>query len=80
MKKILWDISNTEKISLRVALFLEHKPQNLPSNGHFNISNATLRNEYSYLIWNNSFKFISHVFISHEFKSVKDIHGGIEPV
>ena len=50
MKRILWDISNTEKISLRVALFLEHKPQNLPSNGHFNISNAYLRNEYSYLI------------------------------
>ena len=41
MKKILWDISsNTEKINLRVALFLEHKPQNLPSNSHFNLFNS----------------------------------------
>ena len=41
MKKILWDISsNTEKINVRLALFLDHKPQNLPSNSHFNLFNS----------------------------------------
>ena len=61
---LLWDIlNNTEKDNLIVALFPEHKPQNLPSNNHFNLSNATLRYAYSFFIWNDIVSNLNHVYL-----------------
>ena len=69
--KKIWDISNnTEKINLRVALFLEHKPQNLPSNSHFNLSNTTLRYAYSYFILHYIVSNLYHMYLYHMYLSL----------
>ena len=78
-KKILWDRSNnTEKINLRVALFLEHKPKNLPSNSHFNLSNATLRYACSYFIWNDIVSNLYHMYLYHMYLSLLKTYMGKE--